>query len=153
MRNPGTRRVRWTAALAAPAAALITAACSTTAYQGGPAPALAGSSWTVSLVDGSRPLAGAPLTVSFGVDGRVNGDSGCNLYSGPFIQDGSELQFGELLSTRRACLDESRQRQENRVQSILKGEVVARRERDGDLKLTGREGTLLLRPDSVTAAR
>jgi len=76
MRDPRTRRIRWTPALAAPAAALLFVACSTTSYRGAPAPDLAGSSWTVSLVDGTRPLAGTPLTVSFGVDGRVNGDSG-----------------------------------------------------------------------------
>lgn len=153
MGNNGFRRIRRHRMLALPAVALLVAACSTTGYRGGPAPDLAGSRWTVSLIGGDQPLSGAALTVSFSVDGRVNGDSGCNLYSGPYIQDGSEVQFGELLSTRRACLDDSRQRQENLIQAILQGKVTARRERDGDLHLAANEGSLVLRPDSVTAAR
>ena len=77
-----------------------------------PVPDLAGTHWTVTRIDGRETLNGTDLTVDFGVDGRVNGDSGCNSYSGPFVQNGATVSVGELLSTRRACEQINRQQQE-----------------------------------------
>lgn len=114
-------------------------------------PELAGTSWVVTRIDGRAPLGRTVLRADFGVDGRLNGDSGCNHYSGPFIQDGSTVRVGELLSTRRACVDADQQRQEGRVLAILQGEVIVRHERDR-LSVRSSSGTLeLARADSSEA--
>jgi heat shock protein HslJ len=117
-----------------------------------PVPDLAGTHWTVTAIDGRGPLRSGELTADFGVDGRVNGDSGCNRFSGPFVQSGSTVNFGELLSTRRACAEDTRQRQEDRLLDIMRGATTAQWVRD-ELRLRGRAGTMtLVRADSTNAA-
>ena len=131
--------------------ALALAGCTTTGSSSGssgPAPNLAGTRWIVTRIDGAAPLRDSTLHADFGVDGRVNGDSGCNSFSGPYIQSGSAVQIGELLSTRRACLDSDRQRQETRMLAILQGSNNARMEK-GQLSLRTADGSLLLAPGSV----
>jgi putative lipoprotein len=106
-------------------------------------PLLAGTHWTIASIDGRETLARTDLTADFGVDGRVNGDSGCNLYSGAFTQSGSTVTFGELLSTRRACLEESRAKQEDRIMAILHGPTTVKMV-GNELRVRGDEGTLTL---------
>jgi heat shock protein HslJ len=105
-------------------------------------PELAGTRWVVTSIDGQAP-SGPALTADFGNDGRVSGDAGCNSYSGPFIQDGRKVQFGELLSTRRACVDDGRQRQENRLLKILQGNTTLQLSRSR-LTVRGEEGSVVL---------
>jgi heat shock protein HslJ len=134
--------------LLAPLLVLFFSACATQTGGSRYIPELAGTSWVVSRIDGRTPLQGDALSADFGVDGRLNGDSGCNHYSGPFIQDGSTMRVGELLSTRRACVDTDRQRQEARVLAILQGETIVRYERDR-LQVRSSGGTLeMVRADS-----
>lgn len=133
------------------ALALVAAGCAS--YNGpyersGAAPNLAGTSWIVTRIDGAAPLRDASLRADFSVDGRVNGDSGCNSFAGPYIQTSSKVQIGELLSTRRACADSDRQRQESRMLAILQGATSARLDR-GQLSLRGADGSLLLSPGSI----
>lgn len=105
-------------------------------------PELSGTRWVVTSIDGRAP-AGPALTADFSTDGRVSGDAGCNSFSGPYIQTGRTVQFGELLSTRRACVDESRQRQETRLLNILQGQTTLQLNRSR-LTVKGEEGTLVL---------
>jgi heat shock protein HslJ len=111
-----------------------------------PAPELSGTQWTITRIDGRAPLGGDNLTTQFGVDGQIQGDSGCNHFSGPWIQSGNTLRVGELLSTRRACAQNDRQQQESRVLRILQGTSTLRRERDGRISLTASAGALELAP-------
>lgn len=129
----------------------LLAGCATSGSSSGPPPQLAGTHWTVTRIDGSAPLRGDALTADFGADGRINGNSGCNGFSGPFIQTGSELDIGELLSTRRACTDSDRQRQESRVLTLLQGAESARMD-DGNLVLRSPSGSIEFAPVSHTAA-
>jgi heat shock protein HslJ len=129
----------------APVFALLLAGCSTPAGSPGngfTTPDLAGTRWVITSIDGKAP-SGPALTADFSNDGRVSGDSGCNSYSGPFIQDGRKVQFGELLSTRRACVDDLRQRQENSLLRILQGSTTLELRR-GRLTVRGEEGTVVL---------
>jgi heat shock protein HslJ len=130
--------------------ALTLAACSTT-YPVGPPPDLAGTSWAVTSIDGYTTGRSTDLTADFTVDGRVNGDSGCNTYSGPFIQTGATVRIGELLSTRRACVDDDRQRQEARMLRILQGVNRVEREGEGRISLQGQSGTVMLEPLTLPA--
>lgn len=109
-------------------------------------PALSGTQWMITGVDGRAPLGADNLTAQFGVDGQIQGDSGCNHFSGPWIQSGNTLRVGELLSTRRACAEEDRQQQESRILRILQGTSTVRRERDGRISLNGSAGALVLAP-------
>lgn len=106
-----------------------------------PVPDLAGTHWTVKRIDGRETLGGSPLTVDFGVDGRVSGDSGCNIYSGAYTQTDATVSIGELLSTRRACEQINRQQQETRMLAVLHG---ATRLETGpnELLLFARDGTI-----------
>lgn len=126
--------------------ALLLGACATRSTLPPPPPAvpdLAGSSWTVTRIDGRGTLRDTELTLAFGVDGRVEGNAGCNMYSGPYAQTGASLSVGELLSTRRACDEINRQQQENRMLAVLHG---ATRVELGpnELQLHGRDGTMAI---------
>lgn len=105
-------------------------------------PELAGTRWVVTSIDGRAPI-GPAITADFSNDGRVSGDAGCNGYSGPLIQDGRKVQFGELLSTRRACVDDGRQRQETRLLDIMQGSATLQLNR-GRLTVRADEGYLVL---------
>lgn len=130
---------------------LMLAGCASSPGRSGSTPELAGTRWTIASVDGRAPLGAENLTAQFGINGQIEGDSGCNHFSGPWIQSGNTLRVGELLSTRRACAEEDRQQQESRVLRILQGTSTLRRAKDGHLSLTGSSGALELAPLSSIA--
>jgi heat shock protein HslJ len=57
-------------------------------------------------------LPGAELTATFRDDGAVTGTAGCNGYRGPYVMTGQQIKIGPLVSTRRACLEDALNRQE-----------------------------------------
>jgi heat shock protein HslJ len=129
------------------AVAMILAGCASTPGSPGSGfstPELSGTRWIVTSIDGRAP-SGPALTADFSNDGRVSGDAGCNSFSGPYIQSGREVQFGELLSTRRACVDEGRQRQETRLLNILQGSTTLQLSRNR-LTVKGEGGAIVLIP-------
>jgi heat shock protein HslJ len=77
------------------------------AGQGSPftqeAPGLGGSSWTLTDLDGTAPLADAVPTLQFATEGRVAGRASCNRYMGGYRVDGPALSFTPLAGTRMAC--------------------------------------------------
>lgn len=81
--------------------------------QGGNEP-LAGTSWRLVELNGERVIPGGEhLTLQFAATGQtVSGYGGCNRFSGPYTQNGASLQFGPLVSTRRACVDPALNTQE-----------------------------------------
>lgn len=95
--------------------ALVLAACQPAALPGetpptapeaGPASAvdLAGTSWTLSALDGALPLAGTVVTLEFGADGTVSGTDGCNRFNTSYTQDGATLTINQPgISTMMAC--------------------------------------------------
>jgi len=133
------------------ALALVMASCATSREPSGPVPALAGTRWFVTQIDGKAPLHEVPLMADFTAEGRINGDTGCNNFSGPYVQTGSTVQIGELLSTRRACVDSAVQRQESRLLDILQGASMARLVK-GELHLRTDEGSVVLSPASISIA-
>ena len=64
-------------------------------------------------------VAGTTVTLKFGEDGRASGSTGCNSYGGTYEVRGDALTFGRLVSTRRACLDQNANQQEQRFLSLL----------------------------------
>jgi heat shock protein HslJ len=50
--------------------------------------------------------------LQFRSDGKVAGSTGCNRFTGSYSQDGHALTIGTLATTRRACLPEAMQREQ-----------------------------------------
>jgi len=67
------------------------------------------------IVSSQQPAIDAFIT--FNVDGnRVNGNSGCNLFTGTYkIEQGNRLHFSSMASTRKMCLDMSIENQMNNL--------------------------------------
>jgi heat shock protein HslJ len=115
---------RW-AALAALAVALmaggglVLAARAWAARPAGPAAGLAGTQWVLVSLNGQAPVAGRALTLRFGPDGQLTGDSGCNSYGGAYQLQGATLAVTQLVSTLRACAEQPLNDQETAFQQAL----------------------------------
>jgi putative lipoprotein len=105
--------------------------------------------WRVTGVNNGRGgvvsvVTGTQLTAIFGDDGRINGDTGCNMYSGPYSTAGSSLTFGPLITTRRACLSDAANAQEQQFLNALQatttfelmGDRLTLRDASGATQLT-----------------
>lgn len=64
-------------------------------------------------------IPGTTVTLRFGDDGRASGSTGCNSYSGTYQVRGDSVTFGRLISTRRACVDQNANQQEQRFLAAL----------------------------------
>ena len=81
--------------------------------------ALAGSRWVIRTIDG-EPIAGGAVTVEFGHDGRVTGDTGMNRFTASYGLSASYLTIGPMATTRRAG-EPDQMAQEQRVVAALAG--------------------------------
>jgi heat shock protein HslJ len=85
--------------------------------------ALAGTDWRlVSLGPAGAEVdivSGTTVTLKFGEDGRAGGSTGCNSYGGAYEVRGDTISFGRLISTKRACLDQNANQQEQRFLAAL----------------------------------
>jgi len=103
---------------------------------------LTGPTWRVTNYNNGvrgvvSTVAGTQLSMVFGDDGRVSGDTGCNLFSGPYTLSGSSISFGPLATTRRACLSDEANQQEQQFLAALHATTTY--ELVGD-RLTFRDG-------------
>ncbi len=86
--------------------------------------ALQGPRWRLVELEGQPSLAGggarAPLLLFARerVD-RVGGATGCNSMGGRYEADGERIRFSDLFSTKMACVEEERMRQETRFVGVL----------------------------------
>jgi heat shock protein HslJ len=84
---------------------------------------LAGSNWQLTSfgpVGATSPVTGnVTITLAFGKDDKVGGQSGCNSYGGTYIVQDDSLQFGELTSTLIACADQAVSEQEQQYLEAL----------------------------------
>ncbi len=103
--------------------------------------ALEGTAW--QLID----FAGKPLdsayrpTISFEA-GRVGGNSSCNTYGGDYTIKGDKIEFGMMMSTKMACLEDE-MNQEQAFLAFL-AEVERYEVQDGQLHLFNAAGDVLL---------
>src|SRR5262249_13131382 len=79
---------------------------------------LIGPEWKVVEIDNREIIAHSP-TITFGGNGRVNGDTSCNNFTAPFMLKGTDLSFGRAAVTRRACILEGVMDQEDRFLDIF----------------------------------
>jgi heat shock protein HslJ len=69
---------------------------------------LPGTAWKVTMYNNGREavvgmIADSEITLNFGAEGQVSGNSGCNNYSGGYETSGDQLKIGPLASTRMFC--------------------------------------------------
>jgi heat shock protein HslJ len=62
---------------------------------------------------------GRSVTLKFGSDGRAGGSGGCNSYSGQYREQGQQLSFSSILSTKRACVEQRANQQEQQYFAAL----------------------------------
>ncbi len=86
----------------------LLAACTSTT-PAGPAstatPALDGTSWTVTGINGTAPLSGHEPTMEF-AGTTVAGLASCNRYNAAFTQDGSAVTITPGVTTQMACAED-----------------------------------------------
>ncbi len=70
-----------------------------------PAADLAGTSWTLSSLNGEQPVADTAVFLQFGRDGTLSGSDGCNQFNTTYTQDGSSLTINQSsgISSLMAC--------------------------------------------------
>jgi heat shock protein HslJ len=71
---------------------------------------LDGSAWQLASLGGETAV--GELTLNFGDDNRIAGSGGCNRFNSVYTVMGETISISEILSTRRACLDEASSAQE-----------------------------------------
>lgn len=105
------------------AAALALTACAAPA----PSASLSGTSWKlVSYGPASAQTpaaAGVDTKLTFGADGNLSGNLGCNSLGGPYTVKGDQITFGALVSTLMACPD-PQMTQEAAAFQVLKDTVA-----------------------------
>lgn len=86
--------------------------------------ALVGARWRLVELEGQPSLAGGGARephLIFARDSvdRVGGATGCNSMGGRYEADGERIRFSDLFSTKMACVEEERMRQETRFVGAL----------------------------------
>jgi heat shock protein HslJ len=94
---------------------------------------LVGPKWTVtSLLDGegaSSMPSGVVAVLTFSEDGKVSGNTGCNILNGQARVAGDKVTFSAIGTTKRMCNDVAGP-VETHILAVLQGEVIWRIEGD-----------------------
>jgi putative lipoprotein len=83
---------------------------------------LVGPRWRLVELEGQPSIPGGEARephLRFSADNRVSGATGCNTLGGGYERTGDQLRFGDLFSTKMACVEENRMAQETRFMSAL----------------------------------
>jgi len=91
---------------------------------------LAGTSWTVTGVNNGRDAVQGTslteaLTLEFGTDSTVSGNSGCNTFTGTYTQEGEDIAITDVGSTMMAC-EEAVATLEQQYQTALQAATTVR---------------------------
>jgi heat shock protein HslJ len=89
-----------------------------------PSHSFIGQVWHVQSYNNGRggvvaTLPDVELTATFADDGTVSGNTGCNQYRGPYSVEGDRITVGNVVTTRRACLSEHLNQQEQAFLTAL----------------------------------
>ena len=120
------------------------------------APTLAGTSWKMTAYNNGRggvqsALPDVEVTATFGEDGRISGNAGCNTYSAPFEVDGNKIKVGPGMSTMMACEDKINQQETAYLNALNK---AATWEIKGtELVLRDAAGAVQVRYEALTVAQ
>jgi heat shock protein HslJ len=85
---------------------------------------LVGPRWRLVELEGQPSIPGGGARephLRFTEENRVSGATGCNTLGGRYERTNERLRFGDLFSTRMACVEEDRMAQETRFMKALEG--------------------------------
>jgi heat shock protein HslJ len=119
---------------------LLLAGCATA---DAPDPDLVGTEWVLASIRGEAPVAKSRITLRFDEAG-AGGYGGCNWYGGAYDASGGELEWKEMSSTLRACLDPAAGDQERRFLEAVGAATRYRIEGDRLLLSNGGSAPLLI---------
>lgn len=109
-----------------------------------PVSVLAGTRWQLVSLGGEDIVENTLVTLEFAEGGDVRGETGCNIYGTRYSESGNALAFtDEIVSTRRACMDEAAAAQEQAWLSAL-GTASAYTLADDVLTITYGDGAELM---------
>lgn len=103
------------------------------------------SRWQLTQLRGEAVASSNPeqaAHIVFGPANRIAGSDGCNRLMGSYSLEGGQLNLGQLVSTRMACLDSTAPAEEF---TRALGEVASYRLEEEELELLGAEGDSLAR--------
>jgi heat shock protein HslJ len=113
---------------------------------------LVGPTWKVVSILAGGTASSVPndivATMKFAADGRVDVQTGCNSGGGHVAASGSQLQFGPLALTKRACLDPAATAMEEAMVAVVGAGSVDYRIEAGTLTLEAGGRGLQLRGES-----
>jgi heat shock protein HslJ len=133
---------------------VVSVACGSGSSPSGSSPAtnprpasLAGTAWTLVTIQGRQPPVGSAVTIAFEPE-RISGESGCNSYGGGYTYDPATgaVRIGDLISTKRACVEPARNELEAVFFQAMRGVAAASVDPDGRLVLSGSGAELVLAP-------
>jgi heat shock protein HslJ len=104
-------------------------------------PTLAGTAWIVTAIDGTIPLPDRAVTIEFGEDNRISGNSTCNRFMGSCTIDGDQITVSPLAGTRMFCGAEL-MAQEQRFLDLLQTAQTWTLSPGGRLILKGKKGEI-----------
>jgi uncharacterized membrane protein len=98
--------------------------------------------WRIHRIDGQPTEPGSDAIVTFR-DGRMNGNTGCNMFNGSYRFARGRLTAGPLATTRRGCIGTTGA-QEQRLLALFSRRLSVSSNRNGKLVLTARDGRTLV---------
>ena len=109
---------------------------------GDPVALLLHARWMVISIDGKDVVPDSRPTMVFETAGRVTGHASCNSYNATYKMSGEGLNFADLTSTKRACVEPLGE-QENAMLAILRDAVRHGFGDDGALTIESKDGRKL----------
>ena len=108
---------------------------------------LSGTSWEVIGYNNGKQavtsvLLGSTITLAFGSDGTLSGNSGCNSYNGTFTVTDDQITIGPLASTRMACADPAGVMEQESMYLAALGSAATYQIKDTGLELRTKDGAL-----------
>lgn len=107
-----------------------------------PRPDLVGSEWLLTALRGEPPLPGSRITLRFDEKG-AGGYGGCNWYGGEYRAEGGAIEWKDMSSTMRACVDAALMEQEGKLLAAM-NDVEAYRIEGDRLRLDDGDGAPLI---------
>ncbi len=80
---------------------------------------LVGTEWLLTDLAGTPVVSNSKASLSFLETGRAAGNASCNRFTGGVTISGNSIGFGQMASTRMACVDNAISVQEDRYLKLL----------------------------------
>ncbi len=105
---------------------------------------LVGTDWTLTELEGEKPLADTTVTANFGDDGSLSGSSACNSYSTTYEVNGNKVAVSEeIAATMMMCEEEVMDQEQAYVAALassatyeIRGNELAIKDAGGNTLLT-----------------